>query len=117
MFDHARPFSPTPSDASDDDHLVNGKLVPLKSSAISDLKGYLTADASASKEEEKKIRKAKWRAKQGLGLQDGTEGYLEREVGDKEKMNRDYVKVMGKIKKDDELEGKEGKGGDGKKAD
>jgi len=91
--------------------------VPLKSSAISDLKGYLTADAAAAKEEEKRIRKAKWRARQGLGLQEGTEGYLEREVGDKEKMNRDYVKVMGKIKKDEEKDGKDSKGGDGKKGE
>ena len=91
--------------------------MPLKSSAIADLKGYLSAEAAAAKEDEKKARKAKWRARQGLGVQEGAEGYLEREVGDAEKMNRDYVKVMGKIKKDEEKEGKEAKGAEGKKSE
>lgn len=95
----ARLPSPTPSEDSGDDHLVGGKLQPLHASALSDVKSYLSLDAEAAKDEEKKARKAKWRARQGLGLQEGQEKYLEREVGDKEKANRDYVKLMNKIKK------------------
>jgi hypothetical protein len=98
----ARAPSPTPSDSDNDEHLVNGKLQPLQSSAIADVKGFLSAEAAALKAEEKKAKKAKWRARQGLAVQEGTESYLEREVGDKEKLNRDYVKVMGKLKKDEE---------------
>ncbi|KAK1922380.1 hypothetical protein DB88DRAFT_511908 [Papiliotrema laurentii] len=96
---NGRAPSPTPSEESGDDHLVGGKLQPLRSSALSDVKGYLSADAQAAKDEERRARKAKWRARQGLALQEGSEKFLERQVGEKEKANRDYVNIMNKVKK------------------
>lgn len=100
-----RAASLTPSDESEDEHLVGGKLQPLQSSALADVKGYLSLDAKAAADEERKARKAKWRARQGLGVQEGTEKYLEREVGDAEKANRDYVNLMSKLKKEEPAKG------------
>jgi hypothetical protein len=86
-----------------------GKLQPLQSSAISDLSSFLAADQAAAKEDEKRLKKAKWRASQGLGVQEGMEGDLER-LGfnskggggardpESDKKNRDYVQVMGRVK-------------------
>lgn len=53
------------------------------------------------------MKKAKWRAAQGLGIQEGMEGDLERlgfnkkggrEGDEADKKNRDWVKVMGRVK-------------------
>ena len=94
-----------------------GKLAPLAGSAITDLKSYLEADAAASKEDERKLKKAQWRARNGLGMQEGVsaEVLLQGKYGDKDKeegrkRNQDYVRVMQRMKKD-EAAG-EGKGKD-----
>jgi hypothetical protein len=83
---------------------LTGKLQPLSSSAVPDLKGFLSAEAAAAKAEEKRLRKAKWRAQQGLGVQEGSEDLLSKEsrMNDKQKQNRDYVLVMNKLKKGEE---------------
>ena len=111
-FTHSR--SPSPS-SSEDGHAGGGlagtKLAPLRGSAIGDLKEYLAADAAAAKEDERKLKKAQWRARNGLGLQEGVsadvllQGRYKDEKGkekeERNKRNQDYVKVMQRMKKDE----------------
>lgn len=69
----------------------------------------MSYDKDAAKADEKRAKKAAWRAKQGLGPQDGApsaeagaEGESEyaqkkREGGERMKANNDYVKIMKKM--------------------
>jgi hypothetical protein len=85
---------------------MGGKLQPLQSSAITDLSGFLAAESAGAKADEKKMKKAKWRANQGLGVQEGVDpGSLKREMNDKQKSNREYVLLMNKLEKDKAKEG------------
>lgn len=86
--------------------MQGGKLQPLQSSAITDLSGFLAAESASAKADEKKIKKAQWRAKQGLGIQEGVDpSVLKKEMNDKQKSNREYVLLMNKLKKDEAAEG------------
>ena len=102
IFDPYAVQSRSPSPSSDDGQPFTGKLQPLASSAIADVKGFLSADASAAKAEEKRAKKAAWRARQGLGPQEGTEDHAKKDMNEKQKFNRDYVVLMNKMKKDEE---------------
>lgn len=114
--------SPSPSGSSDGGyaqaHLAGSKLAPLHGSAIGDLKSFLSADAAAAKEDERKLKKAQWRARNGLGLQEGVSAEVllqgsrdekVKERDEKNKRNQEYVKVMQRMKKD-ESAGGEAKG-------
>lgn len=94
-----------------------GKLQPLQSSAITDLSGFLAAESASSKAEERKNNKAQWRARQGLGIQEGVDPEVlkKKEMNDKQKSNREYVLLMNKMKKDEAGAGGSGGGGGGKK--
>ena len=82
-----------------------GKLQPLSSSAMADVRGFLSADASATKADEKKLRKAKLRASQGLAPQEGAEQLMDKKMNEKQKANREYVLLRNRLNKD--------KGGEG----
>jgi hypothetical protein len=89
--------------------VIGGKLQPLQSSAITDLSGFLAAESASAKADEKKMKKAQWRASQGLGAQEGVDpGSLKRELNDKQKSNREYILLMNKLKKDEAAEGGSG---------
>ena len=100
MFDPYALHSRSPSPSSDEDSRpFTGKLQPLQSSVIADVKGFLSADADASNAEDRRAKKAAWRARQGLAPQDGADDSGRREMNDKQKLNRDYVVLMNKMKK------------------
>jgi hypothetical protein len=89
----------------------------LHGSAIGNLKDFLSADAEAAKEDARKLKKAQWRARNGLGLQEGVSAEVllqgsrddkVKERDERNKRNQDYVKVMQRMKKDGD--GEEGKG-------
>ena len=92
--------------------MQGGKLRPLQSSAITDLSGFLAAESASSKAEDRKNNKAQWRARQGLGIQEGVDPEVlkKKEMNDKQKSNREYVLLMNKMKKD-EAGGSGGGGG------
>ncbi|WRT68859.1 uncharacterized protein IL334_005840 [Kwoniella shivajii] len=101
--------SRSPSISDDEGGQRATKLVPLSSSAIPSLRSFLEADGEASKAEEKRLKKAKWRAQQGLSAQDGASDLLnsdKKDAGEKQKANREYQLLMNRMNK------KEG-GGDG----
>ncbi|WWC73294.1 uncharacterized protein I206_107261 [Kwoniella pini CBS 10737] len=78
------------------------KLKPLQGSIITSVKSFLEEDIKASKEEEKKMKKAKWRAAQGLSIQDGANDLLnqdKKEREDKHKQNREYQLLMNRMNK------------------
>ncbi|WVF67192.1 hypothetical protein IAT40_001939 [Kwoniella sp. CBS 6097] len=81
------------------------KLQPLSSSAIPSLKIFLEADSEASMADEKRLKKAKWRAAQGLPSQEGGAEMLNDGKGggmnEKQKANRDYQLLMNKMSKDE----------------
>lgn len=93
--------------------MQGGKLRPLQSSAITDLSGFLAAESASSKAEERKNNKAQWRARQGLGIQEGVDPDVlkKKEMNDKQKSNREYVLLMNKMKKDEAGAGGSGEGG------
>ncbi|KAK8843475.1 hypothetical protein IAR55_007134 [Kwoniella newhampshirensis] len=101
--------SPSPSSSDQGLAAPSTRLQPLASSAIPSLRSFLEADTVAAKADEKKLRKAKWRAAQGLGTQEGAEDMLGkgREVNEKQKANRDYQILMNKMNKE---KGKEKEG-------
>lgn len=109
------PLSRSPSASRSPSPVAHGgRLQPLQSSAITDLSGFLAAESATAKADEKKIKKAQWRARQGLGIQDGVDpSVLKREMNDKQKSNREYVMLMNKLKKDEASGG--GGGGEGSK--
>ncbi|RXK38783.1 hypothetical protein M231_03959 [Tremella mesenterica] len=93
--------SRSPSPSSDVD-LPGGRLQPLSSTSILDVRSFLQADATEAILDEKKLRKAEWRAKQGLGVQEGVnlEKLRERAKGkEKDRMNKDYMDVMNRLNK------------------
>ncbi|RSH95438.1 hypothetical protein EHS25_000530 [Saitozyma podzolica] len=95
------------------------KLVPLSSSAMADVGGFLAAEASAAKAEQRRIKKAQWRARQGLATQEGTdmEQLTEgKRLDDKQKQNREYQLVMNQMKKEGGGEGGAGVGPSSKPA-
>ncbi|ODO01712.1 hypothetical protein I350_06538 [Cryptococcus amylolentus CBS 6273] len=108
LLDRSR--SPTPS--SDEDG-PSTRLQPLASSAIPSLKSFLAADEADAKAAEKRANKAKWRAHQGMSMQEGAEedtaAAKQKTMNEKQKSNREYQLLMNKMKKDEEREGKEGK--------
>lgn len=110
MFQH-HISSPESSDSEDEGPLLpGGKLLPLASSAMGDIKGFLAADADATKADEKRLRKAQWRARQGLAPQEGVDvAMLEKKLGDKQRANREYQLVMNQVNK--AQKGDEGAGG------
>lgn len=124
MFGHhpldTLPLSRSPSPSSSDGAdagLAGSKLAPLHGSAIGNLKDFLSADAEAAKEDARKLKKAQWRARNGLGLQEGVSAEVllqgsrddkVKERDERNKRNQDYVKVMQRMKKDGD--GEEGKG-------
>ncbi|TYJ55210.1 hypothetical protein B9479_004144 [Cryptococcus floricola] len=93
-------------------HLAELAL-PLASSAIPSLKSFLAADEADAKADEKRANKAKWRAYQGMSMQEGAEedtaAAKQKTMNEKQKSNREYQLLMNKMKKDEEREGKEGK--------
>ena len=50
----------------------------------------------------KRLRKAKWRAAQGFGVQEGVDPEMlrKKEVSEKGKANREYQLVMNKVNKE-----------------
>jgi len=101
------PFSRSlsPSSASSEEAGTTrktGRLQPLQSSAIADLSSFLAADAESTKADDKRLRKAKWRAAQGLGVQEGVnpESLKRKEVSEKGKANREYQMVMNQVNKE-----------------
>ncbi|WVW79103.1 hypothetical protein I302_101068 [Kwoniella bestiolae CBS 10118] len=104
---NAPPRSPS---ISDDESEGEGqgritKLQPLSSSAIPSLKSFLQAEDEAAQNEEKRLKKAKWRAQQGLSAQDGASDLLENSkkdggMGEKQKANREYQILMNRMNKD-----------------
>jgi IK cytokine len=100
-------MSLSPSMSRSPSPVLGGKLQPLQGSAISDLSGFLAAESANSKADEKKLKKAQWRSRQGLGVQEGVDpDSLKREMNDKQKSNREYILLMNKLKKDEAAEGK-----------
>ncbi|KAL7421381.1 hypothetical protein Q5752_004266 [Cryptotrichosporon argae] len=105
------PRSPTPSDSDDDDVRGGGpgpmgRLQPLASSAMADVRSFLAHDEAGAKAADKAARKARWRAAQGLPTQEGAGDARElddrgKERADKLKQNRDYVLLMNKMKDKD----------------
>jgi hypothetical protein len=100
-------MSRSPSLSRSPSPVFGGKLQPLQSSAITDLSGFLAAESATAKADERKLKKAQWRSRQGLGVQDGVDpSSLKREMNDKQKSNREYVLLMNKLEKDKAAEGK-----------
>ncbi|OXG16204.1 hypothetical protein C366_03912 [Cryptococcus neoformans Tu401-1] len=106
--------SRSPSPSSDEGPAAGTRLQPLASSAIPSLKTFLAAQDAASKEAEKKARKAKWRAQQGLPAQEGDEGDFNsgkgKDMNEKQKANRDYQLLMNKLNKEKQGEKSGNKG-------
>ncbi|KAL0247539.1 hypothetical protein I308_103608 [Cryptococcus tetragattii IND107] len=100
----ARSPSRSLSPSSDEGPVAGTRLQPLASSAIPSLKTFLAAHDAASKEAEKKARKAKWRAQQGLPAQENDEGDIKpgtgKHMNEKQKANRDYQLLMNKMNKE-----------------
>jgi len=65
------------------------------------VRGFLEAETESAKAEERKLRKARWRAQQGLSTQEGVDPELlkKRELNEKQKANREYQLVMNRVKK------------------
>jgi hypothetical protein len=102
-------MSRSPSLSRSPSPVLGGKLQPLESSTITDLSGFLAAESAGAKNDEKKMKKAQWRSRQGLGVQEGVDpSSLKREMNDKQKSNREYILLMNKLKKDEEA-GEKGK--------
>ncbi|KAK6904523.1 hypothetical protein I204_06875 [Kwoniella mangroviensis CBS 8886] len=98
--------SPSISDDEDDEQGPGRitKLQPLSSSAIPSLKNFLQAENEAAQAEEKRMKKAKWRAQQGLSAQEGASELLasegnKKEGGEKQKANREYQLLMNRMNK------------------
>jgi hypothetical protein len=86
---------------------------------MADVGGFLAAEASAAKAEQRRIKKAQWRARQGLATQEGTdmEQLTEgKRLDDKQKQNREYQLVMNQMKKEGGGEGGAGVGPSSKPA-
>ena len=98
---YSRSPSPSDSDTGQTTRRI-GRLQPLSTSAIADVSSFLAADAESAKAEAKGLRKAKWRAAQGLAVQEGvsSEGLKRKEVSEKGKANREYQLVMNKVNKE-----------------
>jgi hypothetical protein len=115
----APPRSASPSGSENEAIGIPTKLVPLSSSAMADVGGFLAAEASAAKAEQRRIKKAQWRARQGLATQEGTdmEQLTEgKRLDDKQKQNREYQLVMNQMKKEGGGEGGAGVGPSSKPA-
>ncbi|OCF44451.1 hypothetical protein I317_01712 [Kwoniella heveanensis CBS 569] len=101
---HDHPIANSRSPSPEYDGPQATKLQPLSSSAIPSLKNFLEADSEASKADEKRLKKAKWRAAQGLPTQEGGAEMLQDGKGggmnEKQKANRDYQLLMNKMNKD-----------------
>ncbi|BEI96703.1 hypothetical protein CcaverHIS631_0202920 [Cutaneotrichosporon cavernicola] len=91
--------------AIDDEGPVT-RLQPLASSAITDLRGFLDADEAGSKADAMRASKARWRAAQGLAVQEGVDmSALQRNASDKQKSNREYQVLMNRLNKDKDKDG------------
>ncbi|WVQ94789.1 hypothetical protein IAU59_001871 [Kwoniella sp. CBS 9459] len=101
---HDHPIADSRSPSPEYDGPRATKLQPLSSSAIPSLKNFLEADSEASKADQKRMNKAKWRAAQGLPAQEGGAEMLHDGKGggmnEKQKANRDYQLLMNKMNKD-----------------
>ncbi|BEJ04475.1 hypothetical protein CcaverHIS641_0202920 [Cutaneotrichosporon cavernicola] len=99
------PFERSPTPESDDEGPVT-RLQPLASSAITDLRGFLDADEAGSKADAMRASKARWRAAQGLAVQEGVDmSALQRNASDKQKSNREYQVLMNRLNKDKDKDG------------
>jgi hypothetical protein len=67
---------------------------------MADVRGFLDADEAGAKKDEQIFRKAKWRAAQGMSMQEGVNAeMLKKNPNDKQKANQEYVQVMNKLNK------------------
>ncbi|KLT43795.1 hypothetical protein CC85DRAFT_300967 [Cutaneotrichosporon oleaginosum] len=109
------PFERSPTPESDDEGPVT-RLQPLASSAITDLRGFLAADEADAKADARRASKARWRAAQGLAMQEGVDAsMLKRTQTDDQKANREYRMLMHRLNKDKDKDGKDkGSGGPSK---
>ncbi|WWC64227.1 uncharacterized protein I303_106836 [Kwoniella dejecticola CBS 10117] len=114
------PRSPSPSDSEEGDAggvKYGEKLQPLQGSNITSVKSFLEADSKAAQDEERRLKKAKWRAAQGLSAQDGASDLLgqskrDGEKEDKHKQNREYQLLMNRMNKEKDKDGPKSKSGD-----
>jgi hypothetical protein len=86
---------------------------------MTDVGGFLAAEASAAKAEQRRIKKAQWRAREGLAAQEGAdpgEAAEGKRLNDKQKQNREYQLVMNQMKKEGGGEGGAGVASSSKQA-
>lgn len=68
----------------------------------------MAADEAGAKEDARRLNKAKWRAAQGLAVQEGVDAeMLKGGPNEKQKANRDFQILMNKMDKKEKEEKKE----------